>query len=53
MKPFKNRKVLARFAPVVTDDLDPELIKLVGSEAVFTYHNFVDNEDTPCSEQMG
>ena len=51
MTPFKNLKVLARFAPKVTDDLDPSLISLVGTEAVFTYHKFVDDDDTPYYDQ--
>jgi hypothetical protein len=48
---FRNRKVVARFAPKITDDLDPSLASLVGTEAVFSYHKFVDDEDTPYYDQ--
>ena len=51
MKPRKNHRVLARFNPKTKDDLDSELIILVGTEAEFCYHKFVDNEDTPYSDQ--
>jgi hypothetical protein len=51
MKPFKNLRVLARFRPTATDDLDSKLINLVGTEAVFCYHKFVDEDDTPYSDQ--
>lgn len=51
MKPHKNLRVLARFTPKTTDDLEPELRKLVGTEAVFSYHRFVEENDTPYSEQ--
>jgi len=50
-KPFKNLRVLARFNPMTTDDLDADLINLVGAEAVFSYHQFVDEDDTPYSNQ--
>lgn len=51
MKPRKDLRVLARFNPTNTGDLDSELINLVGTEAVFCYHRFVDDDDTPYSEQ--
>ena len=51
MEPRKNLRVLARFSPTNTDDLDSKLINLVGTEAVFRYHRFVDDDDTPYSEQ--
>jgi len=51
MKSRKDLRVLARFSPTNTDDLDSELINLVGAEAVFRYHRFVDDDDTPYSEQ--
>jgi hypothetical protein len=51
MKPHRNMKVVARFSPRITDDLDPALLELVGAEAVFTYHRFVDEEDTPYMDQ--
>ena len=51
MKPYKNLRVLARFSPTITDDLEPELGNLVGTEAVFSYHRFVDEDDTPYSNQ--
>jgi len=51
MKPRKNPRVLARFHSTSTEDLDPELISLAGTEAVFYYHRFVEDDDTPYSEQ--
>jgi len=51
MRPFKNLKVLARFSPKITNDLDPRLISLIGTETVFSYHKFVDDEDTPYADQ--
>jgi hypothetical protein len=51
MKKHTNLRVLARFSPSTTDDLDPKLASLVGEEAVFRYHKFVDDDDTPYSEQ--
>ena len=51
MKKQRNLRVFARFRPMSTDDLDSELINLVGTEAVFRYHRFVDDDDTPYSEQ--
>jgi hypothetical protein len=51
MKPHKNLRVLARFSPKTTADLSPELSNLVGKEAVFTYIRFVEENDTPYSEQ--
>ena len=51
MKPFKNLRVLARFSPKTTDDLESELTNLVGTEAVFCYHKFVDDDDSPYSDQ--
>lgn len=51
MKPFKNLRVLARFSPKTMDDLDQELINLVGTEAEFCYHKMIDDDDTPYSGQ--
>ena len=51
MKPFKNLRVLARFNPKTRDDLDVELDKLVGRDAVFRYLEFVDEDDTPYGNQ--
>ena len=51
MKKHRNLRVRARFRPMNTDDLDSELINLVGEEAVFCYHKFVDEDDTPYSNQ--
>ena len=51
MKKRRNLRVLARFRPMSTDDLDSELINLVGEEAEFRYHKFVDEDDTPYSNQ--
>jgi hypothetical protein len=51
MKPYKNLRVLARFSPKTTDDLEPELINLVGTEVEFSYQEVVDDDDTPYSEQ--
>jgi hypothetical protein len=50
-RPLKNLRVVARFRPAVTDDLDPGLTRLVGTEAVFCYHKFVEEDDTPYSNQ--
>ena len=51
MKRHKNLRVLARFNPKTTDDLASPLVPLVGKEAVFRYYRFVDDNDTPYSEQ--
>jgi hypothetical protein len=51
VKKYRNLRVLARFRPLNTDDLDSELINLVGEEAEFRYHKFVDEDDTPYSNQ--
>ena len=51
MKPHKNFRVLARFSPKTTDDLDAELINLVGTEAEFSYQEVVDDDDTPYTDQ--
>lgn len=51
MRRHKDLRVLARFTPKTTDDLDAALVPLVGKEAVFRYHRFVDDNDTPYSEQ--
>jgi hypothetical protein len=51
MKPHKNLRVLARFSPKTTDDLDAELINLVGTEAEFSYQEVVDDDDTPYTDQ--
>lgn len=50
-KPHKNLRVLARFNPMTTDDLEPELVHLVGTETEFCYHRFIDEDDTPYSNQ--
>jgi hypothetical protein len=50
-KPYKNLRVLARFNPQTIDDLDTELVNLIGVEAVFSYHSFIDEDDTPYSNQ--
>lgn len=47
MKPSKNRRVLARFCPVTKDDLDQELVELVGTKAEFCYHKMINDDDTP------
>jgi hypothetical protein len=51
MKPFKDLRVLARFSPRTRDDLDLELNRLVGTDAVFRYHKFVEEDDTPYGNQ--
>jgi hypothetical protein len=51
MKPYRNLRVIARFSPRITDDLEPGLVGLVGEEAVFSYHTFVDDDDTPYTNQ--
>jgi len=51
VKKRRNLSVLARFRPMTTDDLESELIYLVGEEAEFRYHKFVDEDDTPYSDQ--
>ena len=51
MKPFKNLRVLARFSPKTTDDLDSEMTNLIGTEAVFCYYKFVDDDDSPYFNQ--
>ena len=51
MRKYRNLRVLARFEPMITDDLETELINLVGKEGVFRYHKYVDDDDTPYSEQ--
>ena len=51
MKKRRNLRVLARFRPMNTDDLHSELINLVGEEAEFRYHKFIDEDDTPYSGQ--
>ena len=51
MEPRKNLRVLARLSPTNPGDLDSELINPVGTEAAFRYHGFVDDDDTPYSEQ--
>ena len=51
MRKHRNLRVLARFRPISTDDLDSGLINLVGKEAEFCYHKFIDDDDTPYSEQ--
>jgi len=51
MRRHKNLRVLARFRPKTTADLESGLIDLVGKEAVFRYVRFVEDNDTPYSEQ--
>ena len=51
MKKHANLRVLARFHPTTTADLDPELASLVGEQAVFRYYKFVEDDDTPYSNQ--
>jgi len=51
MKKHVNLRVSARFRPTTTDDLDSELVGLVGEQAVFRYHRFVEDDDTPYSNQ--
>ena len=51
MEKYKNLRVLARFRPMTTDDLDSDLINLVGKEAEFRYHKFIEEDDTPYSDQ--
>jgi hypothetical protein len=51
MESIKNLRVLARFSPKITDDLEPELSCLVGTEAVFSYYKYVDEDDTPYANQ--
>jgi hypothetical protein len=51
MKRHKNLRVLARFSPKTVDGLDSELTDLVGTEAVFSYHKYVDDDDSPYSDQ--
>lgn len=50
-KIHKNLRVLARFNPMTTDDLQSELVSLVSTEAVFCYHQFIEDDDTPYSDQ--
>jgi hypothetical protein len=51
MEKRKKLRVLARFSPTNTDDLESELVNLVGAEAVFRYHMFNDDDGTPYSGQ--
>jgi len=51
MKRHANLRVLARFRPTTTNDLDPGLAGLVGEQAVFRFHRFVEDDDTPYSNQ--
>ncbi len=51
MKKHRNLRVLARYRPMITDDLDSELINLVGKEAEFRYYKFMEEDDTPYSNQ--
>jgi hypothetical protein len=41
----KNSKVLARFNPRAVDDLMPDLVKAIDTEAVFTYAWQMDDDD--------
>jgi hypothetical protein len=51
MKRHVNLRVLARFRPTTTDDLASKLINLVGEKGVFRYYKFIDDDDTPYSNQ--
>jgi len=51
MKPYRNLRVLARYRPTSTADLDKGLSDLVGAEAIFCYHRYIDDDDTPYSSQ--
>jgi hypothetical protein len=51
MKKHTNLRVLARFRPTTTNDLDPELRGLVGEKGVFRYCKYVEDDDTPYSNQ--
>ena len=51
MKKHRNLRVLARFRPMITDDLDAGLINLVGKAVEFRYQKFMDEDDTPYSDQ--
>ncbi|MGB5306585.1 MAG: hypothetical protein WBO06_12920 [Gammaproteobacteria bacterium] len=51
MKRYKDLRVLARFRPLATDDLDPVLLSLVGAEAEFSYRELLDDDDTPYTGQ--
>ena len=51
MEKHANLRILARFRPTTTCDLDSELINLVGEKGVFRYYKFVDDDDTPYSDQ--
>ena len=50
MHKHRNLKVLARFSPRNTDDLESGLIDLIGKEAEFRYHKFIEEDDTPYSD---
>jgi hypothetical protein len=45
MKRHRNSNVLARFQPRVVDDLVPELVKVIGTETVFTYTRQMDDDE--------
>ena len=51
MKRHVNLRVLARFRPTTKDDLASKLINLVGEKGVFRYYKFIDDDDTPYSNQ--
>ena len=51
MKKHRNLRVLARFRPTFTDDLDAKLVLLIGKQAAFRYHKYLDEDDTPYSGQ--
>jgi hypothetical protein len=42
---------MAIFRPTTKDDLDSDLLNLVGEKGVFRYYKFVDVDDTPYSNQ--
>jgi len=45
MNKSSKLKVLARFQPMVTNDLMPELLKVIDVKAVFTYAWQMDEDD--------
>ena len=51
MKKRTNLCVMARFRPTNKSDLDPDLVNLVGEKGVFRYYKFIDDDDTPYSNQ--
>jgi hypothetical protein len=45
MHKYSKLKVLARFQPKVVDDLMPELVKVIDTEALFIYAWQMDDDD--------